>query len=496
MRLLIVLIILLFGINQVYPQDAAYLFKNYLPTNIGNNEEYMNMISQNINKLAAINPDLIYYYITELKYKFDKSLERRDRLSAIHEIQKIKLKYYNQRNTWAQSQINILTKLKLSQRTYEYSIDYFDDLIVKNLKQIESEDLKLLGENENKRLNKNEIDITLDSTNVTDEFKLEVDSSMMNYFAVSYYENTIADNFDSEKNYRDIKYEIELKLIQEYYNALKVENTDTSKIDLYSFLSNWYLFNKNTDEKFNIDATEYVSQVVSFRHRKALPTGIFIGINYSKRLFPVEIQDKIYIYGMDDKININKYFNLLRGIINVSAGFQLQLKKELSWLSYVKIKFGISQSKDSQQINFKAGFLQDEYTDDLTKIYRKLEFFKNEINIQSLKSYFVNISTPIYTISNRMYLEAGVLFEYLQYKYKLSYSYHYIHYNSYLLPFGGWYIEGISDEMQEILNEPSTYENFIFFPTIGVRFRLTKNLFIYAGSIPSSISFELSYNFN
>jgi len=482
------LLFLLFITNIGVSQNQAYLYKEFLPKSVVHNNEFMKMISQNIMKLGPIHPDLIYFYLEGLRYKTDNSIDNKTRSMVLTELQKIRTNYILKRNDWAQSQINILNNAKVNRKTLEEAKKYFKKLITENIVAYRSSGTTRENDNKVQKLEKEIPESRANSQDVTNEYKVLIDSNLVDCFAVIYYNSRGNKNYDSYSNNKYQKIVLEKEIIQNYKEAL--ENSD---LNIDNFLSYWYLYQGGLNGYNEISAADYVREIISSKNRNALHSGISFGTYYSTFLISPSIEDEIYISGMNDNVKIKEYS--AKSQLGLFCDYSFKIKQELEPFSVLKIQVGLSRSTEPQKIDFSSGFLQEKYIVAGTKVYRKLEFYTHELNIQSLSTYMTKISSPVYILNNSLYLEAGLLFEYLQYKYELSYDYHFLYQISYPTVIGVWITKTMANVRDGDFNVSKKYDKFIVYPILGIRYRPMQHVFMYVGSIPSNVSIEISYNF-
>ena len=483
MKKIIILTFLFFVANVVFGQEIAYKYKAYLPEKIVNNPEYMKMISQNLAHLAAIHPDLIYYKIKEFKIKFDNTIDNRTYLLTLKKIQNIKTDYINDRNNWAKSQIDKLKSMNLNQSTKEKSIDYFDKIITKKLDQYDKLGTVITRSKLNKKKENINEEIQIDSLEIKN-YKMDINPKLIEYFTVLFYESGKEILFDKNIDYYKYKSDIEHRIVEDFFEELK---DDYSSIEIENFLSYWYLFQAKNSENHVINAAEFVSRLVSLRNKQALHSGFSLGISYSSFLISPSIKDNIDIIETNRKVDIEEFINLSQ--IGVFGEYTIKLREELSFVSFLKIQAGFRKFNGSKKVFFDEDYRVNELQADGTRLDSRLQFVINEINIESMQNYILKLNTPLYTIGNNFYLEGGIMFEYLQYNYKLSYDYRYVRNIAYPTVGGGWRTQNITNVRDIKIDLPKDYSNIIIYPLIGFRYRFLKNIYLYAGSYPSNLSF-------
>ena len=205
------------------------------------------------------------------------------------------------------------------------------------------------------------------------------------------------------------------------------------------------------------------------------------------------IKDNIDIIETNRKVDIEEFINLSQ--IGVFGEYTIKLREELSFVSFLKIQAGFRKFNGSKKVFFDEDYRVNELQADGTRLDSRLQFVINEINIESMQNYILKLNTPLYTIGNNFYLEGGIMLEYLQYNYKLSYDYRYVRNIAYPTVGGGWRTQNITNVRDIKIDLPKDYSNIIIYPLIGFRYRFLKNIYLYAGSYPSNLSFEISYNF-
>jgi hypothetical protein len=494
LKKLIISVFVIMLCNLLYSNDIAYKYSKFIPVSISNNPLYMKMISQNIEKYGQIHPYIIYFYLEELKYKTDKSIDNKIRLSAIQDLQGKRLKFIEERNNWAQNQISILNKLDLNRQTRKESIKYFKKIIIKKMTEIEKVGSGRINQEGLKKLEKRSLTYIADSIGVIDNYKFSVDSSLLNYFVLLYRNPDFQDEYSQLIDYKSLLDELNNSLIELYREIIKNKDANSKNVDLNEFLSNWYILNDKTQNNRKIDPAEYVSMLVRRRYINVQVDGFSTGMYYSSYLISPSIEKKIYINGLDENITVKEEASLPSVGLNVDYNFIL--KKELDSFSYLNVQIGYGQSLGTKKINFDAGFYFNGETGEGTRAYRSLEFVVNEINIKSVQNFSLKLNIPIYLIGNNIILEGGLFLDYLYYKYKLSYSYYYINRVSYPTVGAGWVTETIGAGTGNELDASKTYKDFIIYPILGLRYRVFKSISIYIGTIPSNFSFEISYSFN
>lgn len=493
MKNLIILLLILFAVKNLICQDIAYLYEAHLPAEIRQSPEFMKMVSQNIEKLAAIHPDLIYFYIQELKYKTDKFADGKFRIAALRQLQEIRNEYIIRRNSWVQSQLDILDKMDLNSRTKEKSKDYFKDLIIKKKRSSGKIGTAQISENDVRQMDKKSLDYLADSLGATDDIQISIDRNLADYYACIYYSKNAEESYDKYINYTKRKIALEDKIISKFLEFHQTENREPAQFGPKNLLLHWYLFQPNTSRRPHINSADFISTIISFKNKKAMHSGISIGFHYANYILAPEIEDQLYIYGLNSTVNISE--DVRTSMLGFFAEYTFKIKKQLSSFSYLKLQMGLSRPLNLKAVNFSGGFETRTQSGDGTKEYQKLEFFTNEFDIKSMNSYYLKLNMPAYVLNNNLYIEAGLLLEYVQFEYMLSYSYHYVQKISYPTVRDGWYTQTIANKRGGALDVPKEFNEFIIYPILGIRYRFMRHFFLYLGSIPSNISLELSFNF-
>jgi len=451
-------ILLIISANS-YGNDLVDLYSDHLPEEIMTNPTFKNMVSMELNKKGQIDPDLIYYYIRYLKEKY--SVVRSD--SVLRNINKdmteVQKKSLVERNQWAKDEIDSLLKMNISNKIKNDAIDYIDRIV------------------EN---------VVVDTSSVPLLFKL--DTNEMNYFAILFITKDKNITYDSNMNYQQMRLNIEnekRKYFQSEYEAKQAESSIANKQFITDILSHWFLF-KDEPRDEHVQVHKFICNVLTRYYAFPVKAHFSFGITYVPYNKSVNITHKVKVSKRNNIKIIDQDINTRQ--IALSINYKKFTKNYLVPFSYLDFQIAIGINFFTRNIKFNAEF-DREYTVSVYNYHEKLDFSKNQIEINSMNNYYAIISSPLFVFHRKLIAEGSFLFGINTISYNTLYQFTYVKTEGYWA--GGlinpyYYKHTVESKNSKEIHEKILDNRFIFFPYLSLKYFVNSN-------ISSSISFYFKY---
>ena len=434
-------------ISFSYAQDYFNLYKEYLPQEVRNSNELSVMAAENLNRYAAINPELIYFYISDLQLWANS----KDTISA-HLLDgyltKLKNYYVFQRSNWAKNQLRQIKEAKIECYLVRIGESYLEDFFNSNVSQ------SMIGMS-----------------------PIPVDSEKLNNIVLLYYQqagNQFPEFSHDRKMERDlVEQDIFRKFCQLAQNFRHEKNTELyqpSIIDEYKTF--WYLFLNGST--LGTDSLNFLSNYLTYRYSR---------INSSSPLSFSFI--KVYNYSGNFNYNIRVLpiaysYNVLETSVIDEPQFMIQGSYSY-YLKPVKVPFS--------KLTFSLSYLWSTFTNAKTTVDLQAEtdrpiatFDQRELTMKSLRSVFFSIKTPLIYINRSIVIEGGGLIGLNELHY--SFNYHYNSQPDSLTSIN--YAFSINDQVQR---------QFIYMPIISMVIDLPCSFSLSAYYSFWLYSFGIDYNF-
>jgi hypothetical protein len=375
-------------IYRSYAQDYLNIYKEYLPNEVRKSNELSLMVTENLSRYAGINPELVYFYISDLQLWFDAKDTISARLLDQYLVM-VKNYYILQRSNWA---INQLGKIKKSQKEYDLirkGESYLENLFKSNLSQ-----------------------------NRISAPPFSVDSEKLDNIVLLYYKQACCQHFDFSNNGNIVRTEVEQNIANKF-NLLAKKICREKDTELYplsivnEYKTFWYLF--PIDSTFESDSSSFLSNYITYRYSRinsSLPLSFslmkvynyFGEFNYNISVLPAE-----YSYNVLATSVINEPQFMIQG------SYSFDLKP-------VKVPFS--------QLTFSLSYLWSAFTSQNTTVDLQAQtnkpiatFNQRELTIRSLQSIFFSVTTPLIYVNRNIMFEGGGLIGLNKLYYSFNYGY-------------------------------------------------------------------------
>ncbi|MBC8374874.1 MAG: hypothetical protein H8E26_02445 [FCB group bacterium] len=380
-------------------------FEDHLPETILEDPDKKDAVLQLIDAYGMINPDIIYLYIRQLNNQYGGA-DSKDTASAIQcTLNKLKIESYSKRNQWVE-RIRTLTD------------NHFETNYVHN---------KLQSQISQKLINM-EVKESKDSC---DSFDLDL--NLQDFFACAYYSPEKEIQFNPDEDYSSLRADLEVKELSQYFDIivhLESGKRPPSPEVLFSALNYWYLFDSNGNSnleslQFNIVdlLIEYTRESYIQKHDFQISLGAFPTSSSLDLSYDASIPNMMMDRQRTDAIK--------RPSIHVGLGFALRFSQWKGPFSGINFDLSsniplINQTRKRDGDNtsiFSTG----------TYSLRKEEYLYEVFQTENIK-YFdltLNVTTPLYLMSNGMQLAGGIILQYEHLSYDFVYDGEYVVYRKY-----------------------------------------------------------------
>jgi hypothetical protein len=445
-------------------QNLVALYQEYLPDYVKYNEELSNMVNGQLIAKANVHPDLIYFHIERVNLQFlepDNDLRVR-RLMFFEEIEK---KYIRKRTEWAYKQIDQLIKSQYNQDIKESCSIQFEKLIID----------------------------TKERANALPENELTIDLAKQEYFKYIYY---IKDkipfdpsvNYDHEcDNYEREKYR-SIQLVYAHLSNQKDTLPDESIPDLIKV---WYLFEQNDNtvmayELLALNAANYERKVPFYRF------GIGLGYIFNHSF---DIIHELSIPGLTQPAKIYETSKTDQVLIALQG--YIPLKKSWMQFTYVNVELAAAFSASNYRMPFYADYINKTQVSD-TLYLEYLKFNANEILIRRRNTYLLRVSTPVYSVAKKFFIDLGIGAGINSIDYELNYQYDYFKRKN--------YYEETNDgrELRSIysVNDSSAYlsdsftdNHFFYLVSLDLRYLFSNGIYLNFALNQEFLAIKVGYNF-
>jgi hypothetical protein len=460
----LILILLFFISSFVSSQNLIDLYMDYLPDYIKYNEQTKNMVGGQMIAKTNVHPDLIYFHIERIHLQLLEPNQniRTRRLSFFEEIEK---KYIRRRADWATEQINHLKKSQYHQDIKSDCFSRFEKFIIE----------------------------TKERPNSFSGYDLTIDLSKQAYFKFIYYSKKTVP-YDSSVNY-DIECEaFEQEKYQSYrllYEKLKNNKEPLTDETISEISKLWFIFEQNKD---GIEAYELYAQNFALNEKRIPFYRYGIGLGYAfNNTFDINHEINIPDLSNPAKILETSKTN------QVFIAIQRYIPLNEAWMqfTYLNIELTAAFSASNYRSSFYADSKNDVWIAD-TLHQEILRFNTSEILIRRRNTYQIKMSTPVYSIARRFFIDLGLGAGINSIDYEINYQYDYLKRRAY-------YIEtNVARELHEISSiiDSSNYiseiktDNYLFFlVSLDLRYLLSNGILLNFALNQRFWAIKLGYNF-
>lgn len=451
------IIFLLFILSlNLQAQSTFELFKNNLPKEVLVNEQLKNMAITNLDKAMSIHPDIIYSYLCFLEVQV--AAANKEEVKALMAHYNDLVKYYNKKKyDWAKRNYDNLKSSSEDEQMKLGLLKYYND-IMRSIKQ----------------------DFKDSYSNVT------IDSNKIHYNSVLYYTRNKNLKYDPGFNYYGERVDAEAGIVDK---IKKAKSTDLKEV-LETIDTHWYLYEKlpYDDQKnilFRLVKTESAMDPAMNR------LGIGAGFLYSGNIK----------YKKEISTPIGKSINLSTDIVNksidISAIYIWRLKEVKTFLSYIGVEAGVSIGIGSvQESSLAYNDVTISKPTDLISIMEFVNVFNGKITFSESKSFYVQTNIPLIYVSNKLWLEAGLVVSGNMYKYVSSGTYNYSNEKKTKFNNGDFWTYNIERKAGTgSLVEDDNVLTFKVFPVFNINYEFSSNIMMSIRAFPDYYNAQLQYFF-
>ena len=400
---LIVVFFFFIVLQTLNAQKLINYYEDFIPQKLMQSVEFRNTIESNLSYNANIHPNLIYYYIENLKSFYIDGITNPDS-NYLNQLRYYRIQYLNERSSWAKKQIqNIaeITDLKLKRNAMS---EYYDDIIEKP------------------------------KENTKEIIHLEKDDNLQEFFNYLFFSKQKS-SYDDTKDY----FQINKNLID---NTVSILNNEYKNFNNFDFdqkiekiekdIKFWFLTSNYESNKYgfhtNYAASELSIQTFdkSFFTRNTFLVGL--AINGFPTSFP-QIK-KTYLFRdkpiptFNNPISFDFPVTLsYNPIFSAYLGYQFAIKPELELFSYIKVKIGytliLAKYDDDNKDKTFYSFTYNYVSSNIKQVY----VYKDAGAVQnSNHQAFIKVVTPVLYLNKNIYFELGVdlAARFLKYDYQIQ----------------------------------------------------------------------------
>lgn len=392
----VLIIISAFASKAALAQDLAETYSKFLPKKYIVNEYEHGQLSKLLKAKSRIHPDLIYYYITYYQVLNNWNNDLEGTGAGVYKEFRTSIEngLLQKRNAWAGRQIALLDTLKaVPEEVKSRANEIFSSL---------------------------KTPLISSSSSLQNSFP--ADESLLNYFALLYYNPGEYSQYLSDLSYSGSRKKEEEKLkdrILTLYGAAQRKNAKENAELINLITDRWYLF----DSSSALQPGEMVAGLLKednallFKHRFS------IGISYSPFNNACLLNPSIFIKGLKG----TQEFEIRQAVpqAGLTLGYKYYFKNvsgPFSFVSFQALYFtGISSKAASAPLGFKK-----DYENAASKFHEELNFRKSEITPKSVQSAFLKVTTPVLLLSKAFEVQCGMIAGVNKMKYEFEYDYSYV----------------------------------------------------------------------
>ena len=448
-----------FSTQILFSQEKEKIFDKYLAENITENPRKIKSIRHSLEIYAAIDPNLIYFYIRHLEslQNVDSSeINWRD----IFQKKLARAKYLQKE--WAKLEKTAIKKeitpAPLAKRISLF-YDKYDYVFVHQM---------------------------------VVEPKVKIDENKLNFFKYLYLSGNASAKFDPETDYRTLFTDALEKKINELNELYKSLKHSTSEQTINEFIVQArrfpFIFNGSYLKDIPLTTDFHIYQFLADYYKKDFLNHHSIYLQLSGLILPFSINESFETtdpfdshFKYDYTVNIDQKFLFY-------LGFKWKLKEEFQPFSFINIAIGLPvytiYSSTFKDITLFKGIMA----------VSGLKYDGSYLltNFRDLKSIALlsRITMPVYYYSDKIFFEAGVSYSFIN----VSYKYDFIKDGTVTHPYSPEPPDFFKT-MKETIEHKSSHH--LFFPTIAVNYYLKKNLNIrFEYLIPLQGGISVGYYFN
>jgi hypothetical protein len=175
----------------------------------------------------------------------------------------------------------------------------------------------------------------------------------------------------------------------------------------------------------------------------------------------------------------------------------IPLKKAWMQFTYLNIELAAAFSASNYRTTFYADYInRSQVLDTLNVEY--LKFNTNEILIKRRNTFFIKVSTPIYSVSRKFFIDLGIGTGINNIDYELNYQYDYFkRKNYYEETDDGLLLQSIYsvNDSSVYISENITDNHFFYFVSLDLRYLFSNGIFLNFALNQYFMAIKIGYNF-
>ena len=388
----ILLINIFFYLSSVSPAQVDYLelYKEFFPQSEFKNKSEEDNFNEVLSSLAAVNPDLLYYYFEHFYHL--KYLHITNPDSNFSSILNYKIKISREKKSdWAKFQLkNIDERIDLRIKRNKMA-SYIDDFI------LSPQNIKI------------------------PDFILPVDSNKLNYINFIYYSNSSKEKYDNKTNYFEIC-KASIKRLVDMLNKQVDEFDKLSKSEKIEFIEEatnyWELLDTKNNNRYNIATNFELYELLiktfddDFKTNSAFLFEANVHLNTDEiifeRNFPYEAQ---YFTGGSVLFNFQPMFRL-KPMFDIGIGYKLKLREENTIFSYVDFKIFYVKSNTARDDTLRNMVILESSGIKPNEWRFTQEVVLSDITNLKHNSFGAGLYTPVFYFWRDAFIELGLFTTY------------------------------------------------------------------------------------
>ncbi|MBD3223166.1 MAG: hypothetical protein GF313_00440 [Caldithrix sp.] len=456
LRTIISILLTFLFAQMALPQSYFELYKNHIPEDIKKYPRYTGGVNALLKKYAELDPSLIYYYLTQIHFKFDKEIANPDSNFTNH-LQYYLAKAQKGRIEWAK------TNIALARENITLKIEA--DRVASYIKPYTSAKINEVYAPQPASINTNKQD----------------------FFRYILFKDEPGLTYNADKNYEKLCNALVQEKVNTFNQQIKDIHTLSSedKQQLLRSASKFtYLFKHSY-----LDDYPYLTDYAFYEIYEKLVKkdyqnyyGIIAQVSYS--VLPVDFKEQ---FQFTDPFNQSFQYNYevqAQNALFLSGGVRIKLKPLLTPFSSINVQFGYAVAQ-SLSNNLKRHVFFDGFKAVEGFSFNGSYYITDYRNLEG-ERFMYQISVPFIYFDRHFSVEAG--FHYQQQN--ISFEYDFIKAGQINNPYGGEIPEEFFD------NETIEYNKtkHLFYPVLGVNYAPARNInFKFEYLIPNQVVINTSF---
>ena len=385
----VLLLSLLFFIS-IHAQDYVRLYQEFIPLQrIKSSKSLISTFNKNIDALAKINPDLIYFYIKYMNLMIGENIANPDsNFKNILDIYSNNYRY--QINEFLSEQLDLLEKKECSYRVKKEIKNIFVSRLNSRIKTLQKKP------------------------------EADINNNLQDYFSYLYLSKKNDIEYNPEIKYKNLCLESANKLrsnIYQYIKELKTNKSDPNFNFIDDLFNHTYLFMNSYKNKYYSDNTTNILDLFEIFFKKYFKIWNQIEVNYSFDIIPNKYEFTYTIYdpvALDTDVKIDYNLNTF---YNLGIAYQKRISEDYGSFAFIKIQAGVSyltQQIKNREIEGNIAALQG--------IGRFGGPYSFKQNLKKYYSFGVQISTPFIYLSRPLRIEGSINYTFQTISYLIEFT--------------------------------------------------------------------------